>query len=242
MPNEAPGPLPATREGDIWCAGRTQMKRGDALFAVVPLAPSVWRITPCCEDSFGNVWAIADDGQRQDLVVVNRSHPHAWRLIDLSTDYSTDPWSGVIVDDSGFVWVGLPGAALWADPRAENGYRLFASPIETTIIAIARSVSSQIVIGFADGSIRELIAVVDQEPQWYTILSSGTSPVRALLHDRSGDLWVLAAGKVERIASLRAQWHAHWDEQPRMPLGNHDHIFARIGDRLYTAGGKIFFG
>ena len=37
-------------------------------------------------------------------------------------------------------------------------------------------------------------------------------------------------------------WHEHWDEQPRMPAGNHDHIFARIGDRLYTAGGKTFFG
>ena len=32
------------------------------------------------------------------------------------------------------------------------------------------------------------------------------------------------------------------DEQPKMPAGNHDHIFARIGDRLYTAGGKTFFG
>ncbi len=27
-----------------------------------------------------------------------------------------------------------------------------------------------------------------------------------------------------------------------MPAGNHDNIFARIGDRLYTAGGKTFFG
>ena len=59
---------------------------------------------------------------------------------------------------------------------------------------------------------RELIAAVDQEPQWRTILASGAYPVRALLHDRSGDLWVLAADKVERIAALRAQWHAHWDE------------------------------
>ena len=242
MPYEAPGPLLATREGDIWCAGCAQMKHGDALFAVVPLAPSGWRITPCCEDSFGNVWAVADDGQRQDLAVVNRPNPHAWRLIDLPTDYATDPWLGVIVDDSGFVWVGLSGATLRVDPRAENRYRLFASPIETAITAIARSVSSQIVLGFADGSVRELIAAVDQEPQWRTILASGAGPVRALLHDRSGDLWVLAAGKVERIAALRAQWHAHWDEQPRMPVGNHDHIFARIGDRLYTAGGKTFFG
>lgn len=27
-----------------------------------------------------------------------------------------------------------------------------------------------------------------------------------------------------------------------MPVGNHDHVFARLGDRLYTAGGKTFHG
>ena len=242
MPEEAPGPLLATREGDIWCAGCAQMRRGDALFAAVPLAPSGWSITPCCEDSFGNVWAIADDGQRQDLAVVNRQYPHAWRLIDLPAEYCASPWAGAMVDDSGFVWVGMPGAALRVDPRAASGHRLFASPVDVRVTAIARSASRQVVLGFADGSVRELIAAVDQEPQWRTILPSGAGPVQALLHDRAGDLWVMAAGTIARIPALRAPWHADWDEQPRMPAGNHDHIFARIGDRLYTAGGKTFFG
>ena len=40
MPEGAPGPLLATRGGDIWCAGCAQMRRGDALFAAVPPAPS----------------------------------------------------------------------------------------------------------------------------------------------------------------------------------------------------------
>ena len=66
--------------------------------------------------------------------------------------------------------------------------------------------------------------------------------MQALLHARSGSLWVLRAGQVERLADIEMPWHEHWDEQPRMPAGNHDHIFARIGDRLYTAGGKTFFG
>lgn len=242
MPEGMPGSLLATREGDIWCAGCAHMRRGDALFAAVPLAPSGWTLTPSCDDSFGNVWAIADDGQRQDLALINRQYPHAWRLIGLPAEYSAGPWAGAIVDDSGFVWVGLPQAALRVDPRAETRHQAFASPVASSITAIARSAGRQIVLGLADGSVRELTAPVEQEPQWRTILSAGDGPVQALLHDRAGDLWIVTAGAVRRVATLRAPWHAHWDEQPRMPAGNHDHIFARIGDRLYTAGGKTFFG
>lgn len=246
MPQATPGRLLATREGGIWCAGCLAMRRGDALFAAVPLAPPGWAVTPCCDDSFGNVWAIADDGQRRDLAVLNRQYPHAWRLTDLPAEHGTDPWSGAVVDDSGFVWVGLPGAALRVDPRAaqngQRGYQAFASPVDSPITAVARSAGRQIVLGFADGSVRELAAAVDQEPQWRSVLPAGAGPVQALLHDRAGDLWILAAGAVQRVGSLRAAWHLHWDEQPRMPAGNHDHIFARIGDRFYTAGGKTFFG
>jgi len=242
MPESAPGPLLATRGGDIWCAGCMHMRRSDALFAAVPLAPSGWTITPCSEDSFGNVWAIADDGQRRDLALLNRQHPHVWRLIGLPPDHCAGPWAGAVVDDSGFVWVGLPQAALRVDPRAETGYRTFVSPVESPITTIARCAGRQVVFGFADGSVRELTAAVDQDPHWRTILSAGDGPVQALLHDRTGDLWILAAGTVRRVETLRAPWHAHWDEQPRMPAGNHDHIFAQIGDRMYTAGGKTFFG
>ncbi|MYK42025.1 MAG: hypothetical protein F4049_17625, partial [Gemmatimonadetes bacterium] len=83
---------------------------------------------------------------------------------------------------------------------------------------------------------------VDGPPTWREIQKSGDDPVQALLHASSGSLWVLRAGKVQRLADLKQPWHEHWDEQPKMPAGNHDHIFARIGDRLYTAGGKTFFG
>ena len=139
--------------------------------------------------------------------------------------------------------MGTPGAALRVDPRAaQNGQRAFPSPVDSPITAIARGVGRQVVLGFADGSVRELEAVVDEEPQWRSVLAAGAGPVQALLHDRAGDLWVLAGGAVRRLGTLRAPWQADWEEQPRMPAGNHDHIFARIGDRLYTAGGKTFFG
>ncbi len=242
IPRDAPGPLLATREGDIWCTGCANMRRGNALFEAVPLAPSGWTITPTCDDPFGNIWAIANDGQRQDLAILNRQHPHSWRLVGLAAEYSSDPWTGAIIDDSGFVWVGLQEAALRVDPRSATGHRTFANPIESPITAIARVAGGQVALGFADGSVRELAAPVDQEPQWRTIVPSGNGSIQAMLHDRIGDLWVLSAGTIQRVETLRSSWHAHWDEQPRMPVGNHDHIFARIDDRLYTAGGKTFFG
>ena len=242
IPRSAPGPLLATREGAIWCAGCANMRRGDALFEAVPLAPAGWTITPCCDDPFGNIWAIANNGQRQDLAILNRQHPHTWRLIDLPTDHSIVPWIGPVIDDYGFVWVGLPQAALRVDPRLATGHRVFVNPVESPITAIARIANGQVALGFADGSVRELATPVHQAPQWRTVIPSGSGAVQGMLHDRTGDLWVLAGGAIQRVETLRSPWHAHWDEQPRMPVGNHDHIFARIGDRLYTAGGKTFFG
>ena len=92
LPRSIPGPLLATREGDIWCANCANMRRGDALFEAVTLAPSSWTITPRCDDPFGNIWAIANNGQRQDLAILNRQYPHTWRLIDLPADHSIGPW------------------------------------------------------------------------------------------------------------------------------------------------------
>ena len=242
QPQGTPGPLLATRWGDLWCAACNAVRRGDAMFEAAPPSPPGWTITPCCDDPFGNLWAIAGDGRRNDLAVLNQQQPHVWRLIELPSEQTAGPWAGVVVDDSGFVWVGLQQAVLRVDPRSAIGQASFASPVESAITAIVRIASRQIAAGFADGSVRELTVVDGQAPQWHTIVETGPGPVQALLHDRAGDLWILAGGQVLRVQTLRAPWHANWDEQPRMPAGNHDHIFARIDDRLYTAGGKTFFG
>ena len=71
----SPGPLLATRWGDVWCAGCGAVRRGDAMFEAVPR--SQWEITPMCDDPFGNVWAIAEDGQRRFLAVLTDQRPTA---------------------------------------------------------------------------------------------------------------------------------------------------------------------
>ena len=236
----SPGSLLATRWGDVWCAGCGAMRRGDAMFEATPFSPPGWAITPVCDDPFGNVWAVAEDGQRRDIAVLTDRSPHGWQRLDLPTDQLAGSWQGVTTDDAGFVWVALEASVLRVDPRSSDP-RSFANPVDARITAIARG-GGQIIVGFADGSLRELTVDADGPPAWRLIQAGGDGPVQALLHARSGSLWVLRAGQVERLADIEMPWHEHWDEQPRMPAGNHDHIFARIGDRLYTAGGKTFFG
>jgi hypothetical protein len=242
QPMGSPGSLLATRAGEIWCAGCASVRRGDAKFEIAPVTPEGWTVTPSCDDPFGNVWAVATDGARLDLAVLSQQQPHLWQLLDLPADRIGGDWRGMVADDAGFVWLALESALLRADPRSKSGHRPFANPVDVKITAIARAGGRQIVVGFADGSVRELTVNADEPPTWQSIRNAGAGPVQALYHDRSGMLWVLSGGRVERIGGLKSPWHAHWDQQPHMPAGNHDHIFARVGDRLYTAGGKSFFG
>lgn len=236
-----PGPLLATRWGDVWCAGCGAVRRGDAMFEPAPSAPSGWEVTPVCDDPFGNVWAIAEDGQRRDIAVLTNQRPHGWQRLDLPANQLAGSWQGAVTDDAGFVWVALEASVLRVDPRSSGPHRSFATPVDARITAIARG-GGQVVVGFADGSLRELTVDAADPPAWRLIQAGDDGPVQALLHARSGSLWVLRAGRVQRLADLESPWHEHWDEQPPMPAGNHDHIFARIEDRLYTAGGKTFFG
>ena len=105
----SPGLLLATRWGDVWCAGCGAVRRGDAMFEAAPFSPPGWEITPVCDDPFGNVWAIADDGQRRDVAVLTNQHPHGWQLLDLPANQLAGSWQGVVTDDAGFAWVASGG-------------------------------------------------------------------------------------------------------------------------------------
>ncbi len=250
QPQTTPGGLFASRSGDLWSKGCLRMRRRDGMFVAATFGgPKGWAVVPVCDDPFGNVWAIATgpDGARQDFAVLTRDQPHRWQMIGLPEPPAAGPWYDARADDSGFVWLVSKTKLLRVDPRVDpradaSGQRVIASPVEAPITAIARVANRQIVVGFSDGSIRELNVEADRQPSWKTIAAVGSGPVRAMLHDRRGRLWAIRDGDLVHDDSLRAEWHQHWEEQPRLPAGNHDLIFARIGDKLYTAGGKTFFG
>ena len=244
-PQDAPGRLFASRWGDLWSQGCLAVRRRDATFVAAPLnEPKGGTVAAMCDDPFGNVWAIAtgSDGARQNLVILTQDEPHRWQGVGLP-EHAAGLWLDACTDDVGFVWLASKAAVLRVDPRAEApGQRVIANPVETPITAIARVASRQIVVGFADGSIRELTVEADGPPSWQAVETAGGGPVRAMLYDRRGRLWAIRGDDLVHTLALRAEWHRHWGEQPRMPAGNHDNIFARIGDKLYTAGGKTYHG
>ena len=146
-------------------------------------------------------------------------------------------------DDVGSVWLATKTGVLRVDPQSDDsvGTRI-ASPTDSQISAIAPLANRQIVVGFADGSIQELTVKGKLNPHWKPVATNGGGRVRAMLHDRHGYLWVLRGKKLFRNESQRDGWHQYWEEQPRLPAGNHDIAFARVGNRLYSAGGKTYFG
>lgn len=240
-----PGQLFASRWGDLWCRGCRAMRRADAMFVSRALSPRTdWVVSPIADDPFGNVWAIAsnpDTGQ-QNLAVLAREQPHQWSLIG-PHDTPSNRWIDVCSDDVGSVWLASKSGVLRVDPQSEDsGGTAIPGPADSQITAIAPVSNRQIVVGFADGSIQELTVKRGSQPHWGSIASGGGGRVRGMLHDRQGWLWVVRGKKLFREGSQRAEWHRHWDEQPQLPAGNHDIAFARIKDRMYTAGGKTYFG
>lgn len=239
------GQLFASRWGDLWSAGGQAMRRQDTMFVANPLGPGPgWLVTPVADDPFGNCWAIAQHpgSQQRQLAVLSRERPNQWQLTGVH-EQSSARWMDVCSDDVGSVWLTTETSVVRVDPQSdETGGTRIASPKGARITAITSVANRQIVVGFADGSIQELSVKSDSEPQWSSFAAAGNGPVRAMLHDRRGWLWVVRGDKLFRLESLRADWHDHWDEQPRLPAGNHDIAFARVEDRLYTAGGKTYFG
>ena len=246
QPRPKPGRLFASRWNDLWASNCGAMRRPDAMFAPSTLGQVAgWDLKPSCDDPFGNVWAIATTvrGTRQDLAVRRHDTPDRWQLVGLPEARTAGGYLGPCTDDAGFIWLATEKALLRVDPRTEGpGKRVIASPVADHITAIVRVAGRQIAVGFSDGSVRELTLEAGAQPRWRFITKLDSGPIHSMLHDGRGTFWLVSGRSLHRIGSLRADWHKHWEEQPRLPAGNHDIIFARLGDKLYTAGGKTFFG
>lgn len=242
-PDASLGPLFASRWGDVWCAGCRARRTGQALYVPVPLAAGNWSVKPVADDPFGNTWALTSRAKKQGLAVLSRKRPHRWESIPLAGELQRQTCRGATTDDAGFIWLAFSNTLLQVDPRSPAvAWRTIKNPASTAVTAIARLANRQILVASAAGAIRELDLPAGKPPQWKVVVSATGSAVQAMLHDRRGELWFVRGGQLCRQSKLVEHWQAHWDEQPRMPAGNHDHIFARIGNRLYTAGGKTYFG
>ena len=69
------------------------------MFEPAPSAPPGWEVTPVDDDPFGNVWAIAENGQRRDIAVLTNQRPHGWQRLDLPANQLAGSWQGAVTDD-----------------------------------------------------------------------------------------------------------------------------------------------
>lgn len=245
LPSDDVGGVFVSRLGEEWAMDARSKRRGGGPFVDTGVKSiGEYRLELRCEDVYGNFWAARVDGEGRGvgLAVLPFGDPRRWQSVALPQNLAGD-WKGFCSDDIGSVWLPTETAAVQINPRAsDGGLRRFDAPDGARITTIARVANRQIVAGFADGSIRELKTHPTKAPEWRLVETLEGGPVRAMLHVSDGSLWAIAGDKIFRSGVLREPWQEHWIEQPRMPAGNHDNIFARIGDKLYTAGGKTFFG
>lgn len=245
LPSDDVGRVFVSRLGEEWAMDARSKRRGGGPFVdtgVKSIGKS--RLELRCEDVYGNFWGARLDGEGRGvgLAVLPFGDPRRWQSVALPQDLAGD-WKGFCSDDIGSVWLATETAAVQINPRAsDGGLRRFEAPDGARVTSIARVANRQIVAGFADGSIRELRTHPKTELEWRLVETLEGGPVRAMLHVSDGSLWAISGDKIFRSGALSEPWQQHWSEQPRMPAGNHDNIFARIGDKLYTAGGKTYFG
>jgi hypothetical protein len=239
------GRIFVTRLGDVWVSGARKMRRHDGMFMPSGFRPEDNpQIQPRCDDAFGNIWAALVDAQGRPtgLAVKTFADPSTWQPVSLPSGLS-DRWVGMWVDDVGFLWLATAQTLVQIDPRKDGETVIvYRPPPGQTITSVTGVANRQILVGFADGWIRELKAYPGKEPVMVDIRQMAGGPVRAMLEDVRGTLWSVIGKNLHRSQFLKQSWQRSWTEATRMPAGNHDNIFAAVGHKLYSAGGKTFFG
>ena len=230
------------RDGTVMVDGCRRMRLGNGQFTVAAKTAAGENVVATCDDSYGNLWGVVKRGKLHDIAVTN-IRERQWRSLGLSLAATAPIQDGPCTDDVGGVWFVTTRQVVRIDPQKLNqDHQRFKNPSAADMTAVARVANEQVCVGFADGTIRVISKEGKKQESWTQLAKCGAGPVRVMLHGRRGFLWVVSGEKLFRLNQLRSKWQTVWDEQPRMPAGNHDHIFARVGDKLYTAGGKTYFG
>ncbi len=236
----------AGRTGDVWVAGCPRLRDPNGTFRPVPrcAVPAIG-VLPAAEDAFGNTWALATAnaaGNAAHVLVRSPANRDTWTPLRQNAALGPGRWSALIADDLGYVWViGELGVRRFDPRHPSNGWKtLPASQLpKATPTALGVSPKGHALVGFANGSIRELDMHADGRAVMTHIHVNGmpNSPVRAVHADRDGTVWVVAGGGVYRTAPKR-----DWRSLARLPVSNHDVAGVVLDGRLYVAGGITNYG
>lgn len=197
---------------------------------------------PRITDQLGNTWWLRP-GEGAALELWLRTHGAAtWTGLDQATPVDVGERAGWLSDDLGYLWVVGSKRFVRFDPRhPSKGWAVVhevrgAGPAPT---AVALSPHGRLMVGFDDGSVRTFDRYADGSVVTTSVELAGLprKPIRALLTDRDGAIWLVVGGRVWRTESDRP-----WRRLASMPVSNHDVYGVVVDDRLYVAGGITDLG
>ncbi|MCX5660276.1 MAG: hypothetical protein NTW19_11220 [Planctomycetota bacterium] len=213
---------------------------------------------PIAQDSYNNLWAIVSpDRERDDYQVVVLPDAGRGKAIPLgeAERLKPDRWSGVQADEFGFVWIVGDQLLSRFDPR-KPAAGATAFPLKPELFGCVGRVrpnamcvgpSGRMAVGLVDGGVVEVDIRAPEGPSVGARLLAGRpgtddQPVRAMHVDAEGALWVVAGGKITRVAPPVDAWQRTWRALPRLPYSNHDIHGVVIDGKLYIATAKSYHG
>ncbi len=224
--------------GEIWVEGAPELRRADGEFAPVPTAASGLTAVPLARDMHGNSWSLSSSGSQVLARAANA--PAEWRNAGPS---GGGPWSFLVADVSGFVWVGGANGLRRLDPlEADAGWlelpatlSLPASPVSS----LSRSPNGKALVCFASGEVIEIDYGRDSRKAEIVHLTDEVLPAPADVgySDSKGRIWLGIGSKLYRKKAHPLAWQRHWEMLSPLPGGNHDIFSVEVDGRLYTAGG-----
>ncbi len=197
---------------------------------------------PRLTDQLGNVWWLRQ-GEGAALELWHRA-PEAWTWSKAPGAGPVDVGErvGWLSDDLGYLWLIGGKRLVRFDPRhPSQGWVVVqevsdAGPAPT---AVAIAPRGRVMAGLADGSVRTFDRHADGTVVTTSIELAGPprKPIRALLTDRDGAIWLVVDRRVWRTESDRA-----WRRLASMPMSNHDVYGVVVGGRLLIGGGITDMG
>ena len=229
-----------TPDRSVWVEGCSKLLGADGAFYPVPPGPAPAPV-PLVVDTYDHGWSLqqGDDGATQ-VLLLPAAASRQWRTLQVGEELSARPWTFVLADAVGYVWLADKGGLQRLDPhQPEAGWRQVPRQGEmpgSEITALSRSPDDLALVGFASGELIEVDMDTAGKP---LVQSLGKVPAaaRALHTDSQGRIWVATDKNLYRQAASPQAWQQHWRPLARLPGGNHDLFAIELGGEMYLAGG-----
>ena len=224
--------------GEIWVEGAPALRRADGEYAPVPTAAGGLAAVPLARDVHGNSWSLSASGDR--VLVRPSDAPAEWR--DAGPPRG-GPWSCLVTDVSGFVWVGGADGLRRLDPlEADAGWLELPAPLRlpaSPVTSLGRSPDGKALACFSSGEVVEIDYGSETRKAEIVHLTDEVLPVPAdvVYSDSEGQVWLGIGSKLYRRKAHPLAWQRHWEVLSPLPGSNHDIFSVEVDGRLYTAGG-----